>query len=141
MRPPLRKRNEKRPRQCLNNDRVRTESFHKNKCTVQALVSQGISIALGSAFTTQPADQHFVSPQSRGSNLRDRPNPCGNLTYRNDVFFLREYCSSGKGWCQEKILKRSRDQQINRRTKAQYQKGIIGKYFMWRRKRIRWYNL
>lgn len=37
---------------------------------VQALVSQGISIALGCAFSTQPADQLIVSPQSRGSNLR-----------------------------------------------------------------------
>ena len=58
------------------------QNLTHDKRIVQALVSQGISIALGSAFTTQPADQHFVSPQSRGSNLRDLPNPCGNLTYR-----------------------------------------------------------
>ena len=29
-----------------------------------------------------PANQLIVSPQSRGSNLRIKPNPYGNLTYR-----------------------------------------------------------
>ena len=41
-----------------------------------------ILIALGYALTTHPANQLIVSPQSRGSNLRIKPNPYGNLTYR-----------------------------------------------------------
>lgn len=56
---------------------------------VQALVSQGISTALGCAFTTLPADQRIVSPQSCGSSLREYPNPCGNLTYRNISKYIR----------------------------------------------------
>ena len=73
-------------------------------CIVQALVSQGISIALGCTFTTQPADHLIVSPRSRGSNLRDKPDPCGNLTYRMmySVFYVS--IVDWKDWeCQEKI--------------------------------------
>ena len=80
---------------------------HRNLLTfcglyiVQALVSQGISTALGCAFTTLPADQRIVSPQSCGSSLREIPNPCGNLTYRNYLIFF-VYCSFCTENCQGK---------------------------------------
>ena len=91
-------------------------SSTKSKCTVQALVSQGISIALGCAFTTQPADQLFVSPRSRGSNLREYPDPCGNLTYRMMYsVFVRVHCSSRMWLCQEKHKINPKNQQ-NRKT-------------------------
>ena len=74
-------------------------------CIVQALVSQGISIALGCTFTTQPADHLIVSPRSRGSNLRDKPDPCGNLTYRMMYSVLvHVYCSQKDRKCQEKRI-------------------------------------
>jgi hypothetical protein len=38
--------------------------------SVQALVSQGISITLNKAFATLSANQRIVSPQFCGSNLR-----------------------------------------------------------------------
>ena len=89
---------EKKPRHCLNNDG--TIEFHnKNHAQwetriVQALASQGISIALGCAFTTRPADHLIVSPRSRGSNLRDK-NPIPVVTSPTEIikFFYLSYCS------------------------------------------------
>ena len=75
---------------------------------VQALVSQGISTALGCAFTTLPADQRIVSPQSCGSSLRERPNPCGNLTYRKYPIF-RVYFSLCTGKCQGKYKEKYKE--------------------------------
>lgn len=89
----------KRLRHCLNSNGAL--KLHKNKkpqvralslrvCTVQALVSQGISIALGCAFTTQPADHLIVSPQSRGSNLRGNPPiPVVTSPTENKYFFYQ----------------------------------------------------
>ena len=69
--------------QSLSNERICKIHHEKNPDHRSSFSITGhISIALGYALTTHPANQLIVSPQSRGSNLRIKPNPYGNLTYR-----------------------------------------------------------